>query len=261
MHGTATRSQDRRLALCCALAGLIAFATPGAAADLMPSMAPVPMPITAIQWGGFYIGGQVGGAWSTLDWRFDNPNYFNTLGPNLLGTDFDQDARGVMGGGQVGFNYQTGAWVFGVEGSAAAADLNDSIPSPFFPGFDTYTTDVRWLSTVTGRVGYARDRWLLYAKGGWAGADIRLNLFEANTGIRASSTDWVNGWTVGGGAEYALGRRLSLAVEYDYIGLDTDGWTLPCAGCGTGVGGGTPVVDGDIAIQSVTARLNYRFGG
>jgi outer membrane immunogenic protein len=188
-------------------------------------------------------------------------NYFNTLGPNLLGTAFDQDASGVTGGGQLGFDFQTGAWVFGVEGSAAATDLADSHRSPFFPGFDVYTTDISWLAAVTGRAGYARDRWLVYAKGGWAGADTRLNWFEANTGIRASSTAWANGWTAGGGAEYALSRRLSLAIEYDYVALDTGRWKLPCTGCGSGVGLGAPVVDGDIAIQSVMARLNYRFGG
>ncbi len=243
------------------LAALLTYAAPAAAADLLPAMPTEPLPVTVTQWGGLYIGGQVGGAWSTMDWRFDNANYFNTLGPNVLGTDFDHDASGVLGGGQAGFNYQAGAWVLGIEGSATAADLRDSIQSPFFPGFDAYTTEASWLATVTGRVGYASDRWLAYAKGGWAGADLRLNFYEANTGIRASSTDWTNGWTVGGGVEYALGRALSLALEYDYVGLDTDGWTLPCAGCGSGVGGGAPVVDGDVAIQSVTARVNYRFGG
>lgn len=226
----------------------------------MPSVAPVPVPLAAVQWSGLYVGGQIGDAWSESDWRFDNFNYWNTLGPNLLGTDFDQNASGVIGGGQVGFNYQAGAWVFGVEGSAAATDLSDSIRSPFFPT-DTYTTDIRMLSTATGRIGYAFDRWLAYAKGGWAGADIRLNFLESDTPVRANATTWVNGWTVGGGAEYALGRGLSLGVEYDYVGLNRDGWTLPCALCGTGVGKGRPVMDGDIAIQSVTARLNYRFGG
>ncbi len=79
---------------------------------------------------------------------------------------------------------------------------------------------------------FAQDRWLAYAKGGWAGANIELKLNEPNTGIHAGDTSWANGWTVGGGGEYALGPHLSLGVEYDYAELDTGRSTLPCAGCG-----------------------------
>ncbi len=241
-----------RLAFWCAGAALITSATPGAAAELLPT--------TATQWDGFYIGGQLGGAWSNTDWHYDNHNWFNTIGPALVGTNFDLDGSGVQGGGQGGFNYQSGAWVFGVEGSASAADLDASRKSPFFPDADIYSTKIDWLATATGRVGYAQDRWLAYAKAGWAGVDIDLTLFDHDTPVRASSSTWANGWTVGGGAEYALTKGFSLAVEYDYADLDTDRWRLPCANCGTGVGGGTPIVDGDITVQSVTARLNYRFG-
>ena len=95
----------------------------------------------------------------------------------------------------------------------AGTDLSDSRPSPFFPASDRYSSDISWLATVTGRLGYARDRWLVYAKGGWAGADVELTLFDRFTPVRASSATWANGWTVGGGAEYALGKSLSLAVE------------------------------------------------
>lgn len=238
----------------CAI-GLSAFAIPGSAAELLPSA------VTAAQWGGVYIGGQLGGAWSHTDWHYDNHNWFNTIGPTLVGTNFDLDASGVLGGGQAGFNYQSGAWVFGVEGSAAGADLDASRRSPFFPASDTYSTKISWLTTVTGRVGYAQDRWLAYAKAGWAGADIELTLFDHDTPVRAQSSTWANGWTVGGGAEYALAKGFSVAVEYDYADLDTDRWTVRCPTCPGGVGGGVPIVDGDITVQSVTARLNYRFGG
>jgi outer membrane immunogenic protein len=115
------------------------------------------------------------------------------------------------------------------------------------------------LTTVTGRLGYAQDRLLVYAKGGWAGADIELTLFDTESQVRAHSDEWANGWTVGGGAEYALGKSLSLGVEYDYADLGTGRLTTRC-NCPSGVGGGTPVVDADIAIQSLTGRLNYPFG-
>jgi outer membrane immunogenic protein len=210
--------------------------------------------------GGFYLGGELGGAWSDADWRYDNRNWFNTTGPNLVGTNFHLDADGVLDGGQLGFNYQSGAWVFGVEGSLAGAGIDGSRPSPFFPALDRYITEIDWLTAVTGRVGYAQDRWLVYVKGGWAAANVELELFDHATPLHARSSDWADGWTAGGGLEYALRKRLSLGVEYDYAELDTDRWTLHCPACPSGLGGGVPAVDGDIKLQSVTARLNYRFG-
>jgi outer membrane immunogenic protein len=175
-------------------------------------------------------------------------------------TDFDMDGSGFLGGGQAGFNYQSGAWVFGIEGSIAGTDLNDSIPSPFFPMSDRYSMDIDWLATVSGRIGYAHGRWLAYGKGGWAGAEVGLTLFDRFTPVRANSDTWANGWTVGAGGEYALARNVSLAVEYDYAELDTGRFTMRCPTCPSGVGGGVPVVAGEIEIQSVTARVNYRFG-
>jgi outer membrane immunogenic protein len=238
--------------LCAAAVSLIALASPVAAGDL--AAAP-----ESVQWTGFYVGGQLGGAWSESDWRYHNPNWFNTSGPDLLFTRFGFDGNGVIGGGQLGFNYQSGAWVFGVEGSLAAASLDSSRKSPVFPESDIYSTRAGSLATVTGRVGYAQDRWLVYAKAGWAGADVELDLFDRETPVRARSEEWADGWTVGGGAEYAFGQHVSLGMEYDYADLGTGRHSTGC-NCPSGVGGGTPIVDGDIAIQSVTARLNYRFG-
>jgi hypothetical protein len=70
--------------------------------------------------------------------------------------------------------------------------------------------------------------------------------------VRANSSDFVNGWTIGGGAEFAICSRLSLGVEYDYADLDKDYWKISCPTCPSGVGGGVPVVEGDIKLQSVT---------
>ncbi len=240
--------------LCAASAILSGLAASAAAAGLSS-----PIDVTTT-WSGFYVGGQLGGAWDKTDWHYDNANFFNTLGPVLLGRNFDLDAGGVMGGGQLGFNYQTGAWLFGVEWSATAADLDAKRWSPFFPTLDQYRTDLQWLTSVTGRVGYAQDRWLAYARAGWAGAEIGLNLVDVTDLTRATGDQWANGWTVGGGGEYALGRGFSIGVEYDYADLNIDHWRVHCRQCGTDPAVATPIVDGDIVIQSVTARLNYRFG-
>jgi outer membrane immunogenic protein len=243
----------RRLALACAGASFVALPLPAAAYEPMPAAVPT-------QWGGFYVGGQLGGAWSEADWHYDNANFFNTLGPMLLGRNFSLDADGVIGGGQLGYNYQSGPWVLGVEGSIAASALDASRRSPFFPDLDRYSTDVHWLTTITGRLGYAQGRWLAYAKAGWAGAEVGLNLVDVTTLTRAVGDQWANGWTVGGGGEYAFGGGFSVAVEYGYADLDIEHWRVHCPQCGSASFEATPIVDGDIAVQSVTARLNYRFG-
>jgi hypothetical protein len=125
----------------CATAILFLLAGPAstgaASADPLPSA-----PLDA-QWGGFYAGGELGGAWSAFDWKYTNANYFNTLGATLLGSDFSHNASGVIGGVFAGYNYQTGPWVLGVELSAAGSSLERQQPSPFFPAIDTYTASAQ----------------------------------------------------------------------------------------------------------------------
>jgi len=212
----------------------------------------------AVDWSGFYIGGQLGGAWSKLDWQYQNANYFNTLGPVVVGNDFDHDPHGVIGGVLGGYNYQTGPWVLGVELSASAADLAQELPSPLFPKLDTTANRVNWLTTATGRVGYAWDGWLVFATGGWAGADVKLTLFDQSAAVSASDSQWVNGWTAGGGVEYMLWDGISLGAAYTYADLSLNNETVVCPNCaGIGAGFGTPIVDGDIKLQSVMARVSF----
>lgn len=242
----------------CATAILLSLAGP--ASTGAASAAPLPAAPLDAQWGGFYAGGELGGAWSKFDWTYTNPNYFNTLGATLLGSDFSHSASGVIGGVFAGYNYQTGPWVLGVELSAAGSSLERQQASPFFPAIDTYTSKIDWLATATGRVGYAWDRWLVFAKGGWAGADIKLTLDDSLALVHADTSTWANGWTLGTGVEYMLREGISLGVVYDYADLSIDGKTVTCPACGSGVGFGTPIVNGDIRVQSVMARLSFRLG-
>jgi len=212
-------------------------------------------------WSGFYLGGQLGGGWSNVDWMQLNPNYFDTLGPTVVGTNSDTRDSGVLGGAFGGYNQQVGAWVLGVELAATAtgADVSGTQASPFFPASDTFRTELDWIGTVAGRVGYAWDGWLVYGRGGWAGGDVTLTLNDQNARIRASKGAWVNGWTLGAGVEYMLWRDVALGLAYDYVELDLDRETVTCPLCGTGVGFGTPVIDSDIKLQSVMARLSFLF--
>jgi outer membrane immunogenic protein len=200
-----------------------------------------PGPLTS--WTGFYIGGHAGGAWSEVDWR----------NVNLTGERVNNDASGFIGGGQIGYNQQFGSIVLGVEGTLSATTLGDDFRSVKNPAV-TYSTDINSIATLTGRLGFAADQWLVYAKAGWAGAQVDVS--GRNTALPDSFSigDWHNGWTVGGGLEYKVARNISLAVEYSFIDLGTDhlhGRTALA----------TPVniVDYDVQIQSITARLNFHF--
>jgi outer membrane immunogenic protein len=90
-------------------------------------------PDAVTNWGSFYAGAQLGGAWSDSDWHYHNPNWFNTSGADLLFTRFGFDGSGVLGGGQLGFNHQFGDFVVGLEASAAGTDLDASRKNPAFP--------------------------------------------------------------------------------------------------------------------------------
>jgi outer membrane immunogenic protein len=83
----------------------------------------------------------------------------------------------------------------------------------------TYSTDINTIATVTGRLGVASNRWLIYAKGGWAGAQVDLSGRNTALSDRFSFDDWRNGWTVGGGLEYKVSRNISLGVEYGFIDM------------------------------------------
>ena len=209
-------------------------------------------------WTGFYLGGQLGGAWSTIDWTQTIANYFNTLGPAVVGTDSGFDPSGIAGGVLGGYNHQIDHLVLGFELGATALDLSDRRPSPFFPALDTYSTKVGWLATVAGRVGFAWDQWLVYGRGGWAGGNVEVTLDSPAAGVFASKDSWANGWTLGAGGEYMLWPGVALGLAYDYVDLSLDETTV-CPACGVGVGFGTPVVDADYDIQSVSARLSFIF--
>ena len=198
---------------------------------------------TLSSWTGFYFGVHAGGAGQTVDWA----------DISLTGERVDNDGTGFIGGGQAGYNFQSGNVVFGVEASISGTTLDDSHRSLVSPVTVRYNTDISTIATVTGRLGIVADRALFYVKGGWAGANVGIS--GTNTGIPDSFSidDWRNGWTVGGGVEMKVTRNVSLGLEYSYIDLGSENYTgitataLPFA-----------ITDHDTQIHSVTARLNVQ---
>jgi opacity protein-like surface antigen len=174
----------------CAAAALLGCASAASAADMparMPTKAPVAPVVVAYNWSGFYIGAHVGGVWGDKDWR-------DTIGP--LGS---HDVSGLLAGGQIGFNWQSGNWVFGIEAQASwtNADGRHDTPTTFF------TTEVKWLGTIAGRIGWARDRLLLYVKGGAAFAHDEHGV---GTNIR-----WAAAWNT---ASHPIGRPRSSTTTW-----------------------------------------------
>lgn len=211
------------------------------AAD-MPLKAP-PMAAPIFSWTGIYIG--VEGGWGEARSSVTR-NVANALYP--AGFSFNTDEQGGFVGFEGGMNYQMNAFVLGIEGDVQALPISGdtTLSSPLFPGFTTNVhRDTEWVDTITGRLGLAWDRFLVFGKGGAAWRGVNANgtntTFNA-AGIRVSETSLPGatqfGYVVGGGVEWAppMFDRLSLKAEYDWYNFGSVSSTgetcLVGAGCG-----------------------------
>ena len=237
----------------------VVLAAPAFAADMPRPVTKAPVVQEAIySWTGFYIGGHAGGGWSDTSWLriSGTSNGFDT-GPgsiaNAVGPAHDID--GFIGGGQVGYLWQSGAVVFGLEGSWSGSDLKGSSLGTVD---DVYTTKIGWLFLGTARLGFAANRWLVYGKGGFAAGSVKIDIFDPTPGQdQASSRKTHSGWTVGAGLEYALTQNWTLGVEYNYVNLDSKSHSFVNTPSGL-----ANVVNVDLGqLHTVWGRLNYKFGG
>jgi outer membrane immunogenic protein len=171
-------------------------------------------PIESFTWTGVYIGIHAGGVWSNKDWD----QTFSSFGFGLGRSSSDLD--GGLIGFQLGVNYQMGAWVVGLETDWAwtgADGCGADVIAPAFSG----CSNLNWIYTLTGRVGYAGwSRALVYVKGGFAVADDDHVIRTAAGDVTDNPGGTRRGWTVGAGVEYAFGSNWSAKVEYNYINLE-----------------------------------------
>jgi outer membrane immunogenic protein len=235
--------------------GALALATmslPSSAADLGArpvGKAPVIAPVALYNWSGFYIGGHIGGVWGDKDWT-------DVTFPGLAFADGSSEISGFLAGGQAGFNWQAGAWVFGIEGQVSWTNADGAHLCLFNVGL-TCETNLNWLGTVAGRIGYAFNNVLLYAKGGFAFANEDYLQSVTGTGIviALSEDETRTGWMVGAGVEYGFTPNWSFKVEYNYMdfGADVSNLVIP----GTGVI--FTAADIDQQMHVVKAGINYRF--
>jgi outer membrane immunogenic protein len=236
--------------------GLVAlsFAAPASAADLAarPYTKAPPMIAAIYDWSGFYIGANGGWGSSRKCWDFTTP------AGAFVAAEGCHDATGGVAGGQVGYRWQSSAWVFGVEAQGNWADLRGSNQSLAFPGFNN-NSKIDAFGLFTGQVGWAWNNALLYVKGGAAVTSDRFNVTTTVGNVLAGTTGDQTRWggTVGAGVEFGFAPNWSLGVEYDHLfmGNKLATFTTPA----TGLFFGTDRIRQDVDL--VTARVNYRWGG
>jgi outer membrane immunogenic protein len=239
---------------------IVLFGTPALAADMAlkaPSPAAAPANPT---WTGFYVGANAGYAWHDPAVTFipnDPLSETQTCGGNGGGTCPSGSASfnlaGGLGGVQAGYNWQVGhAWVVGLEADLDTSNIRGTGTSPNFSlgGFSSNfqaSQKVEWFGTIRGRVGFLpTNNLLLYGTGGLATGRVDQNV-ALNTATDGGNNQqglgyayWCAsgpnyptcftgheartalGWTLGGGAEYDLGRGLSLKAEYLYVNLGSN---------------------------------------
>lgn len=203
-------------------------------------------------WSGLYFGAHLGGAWSDATALDVLPPVGGFFTPT--GNAFNFDSSGVIGGGQIGLQHQFGHWVVGGEISGSWADLDDRIISPYFPASDTEKLRINPIFTATARLGYAWDRWMAYAKAGYAGADVEFQAFDRVAGIGYQQSAWHHGYAVGAGLEYAVSQGIRIGLDYTFVDLQAE----RLAGL-TSAGGREEFKTG-AEVHSVTARLNFLLG-
>lgn len=262
-------------------AAALAVFSASAHADGVPRPYSAPVVLTPSSWTGFYAG--VNGGYTAMAPQDRDIILQSSSGGGML-TLPGMDPQGAFGGGQFGYNWQSGPLVLGVEADIQGADIHDGFNvAGTAPGLGsgslTGHQDIDWFGTVRGRVGFAFDRALIYGTGGFAYGGVKDELFGvssvsgATVDLRREGTQ--TGFTVGGGVEYAIYPHWSLKIEYQFIDLGSSG-TLSAADPSKTVappvkpGGpvpGGPVPGTIISINSidnefntVRAGLNYRFG-
>ena len=217
---------------------LLGLATGALAADLPSRRAPAPIvaAVPVFTWTGFYVGVNAG-----YGWQDNNDGSVFVPAGTIPGTGAgtivygDDNGDGFVGGAQVGYNYQIGSFVVGLEGDIQYADFGGELSFDVDDDEDIDEDDFvfdrgDWFGTVRARAGVAFGQALIYGTGGFAFADD------------------ATGWTVGGGLEYAFTNNLSAKIEGLYVNLDHDE-DFDFDG-----------FDGDTDFGIIRAGLNFRFG-
>ncbi len=257
------------LALLIAMSGV----APAMAADLPSRIVAKAPAVTdpAYNWGGWYAGGHIGGAWGTSD---VGNAFVNGTAPianqqTFAATSPQLNPTGFSGGGQIGYNHQVDRWLFGIEADAGYTGLRQSrsVTAAFPAGNGAFTTTSSigsdWMATLRPRAGYTVDRTLLYLTGGLALTDLNFASSYADTAGQSAAAGFSKtrvGWVAGAGIEHAFTKNWSAKVEYLYADFGKQSVATPIVS-GAGATNGLIAQDVDLKTSTVRGGLNYHFSG
>jgi outer membrane immunogenic protein len=209
-------------------------------------------PIAVYDWSGFYVGANGGWGSSRNCYDLDSTAALGFIGPISEGC---HNATGGVAGGQIGYRFQTGGFVFGVEAQGDWAGLKGSNPSAVTPGL-TNQTRLDAFGLILGKAGYAWNNTLFYVNSGVVYTSEKLQGVVTGTGtVVDTAKDGHIGYAAGAGVEYGFTPNWSFAVEYDHFFMDQNADSFSTANVATRVDN----VHQDVDL--VTVRLNYHFGG
>ena len=263
-----------------AIAALASLLTTSAfAADLAPRMyTKAPAPVVAVyDWTGFYIGGNIGYSWGRSS---DTSTLTNGAGTVLLTSAGSSNLDGIVGGGQIGYNWQLQNWVWGLEADIQGTDEKGTrnfvcpggvcMPLPpanlavvvGTPVPVALSQKIDWFGTVRARAGVLVDpKVLLYATGGLAYGGVNTSETIGVVPVGFSSTNTHAGWTVGAGVEGVIGGNWTVKLEYLYVDLGRFSGSLATTIAASGGGVLTSNYSSRITDNILRVGVNYRFGG
>jgi outer membrane immunogenic protein len=233
---------------------MITMTVSASAADLALRYAKAPLsPVAAVHdWSGFYVGAHLGYGWG----HDDVTAYVRTTG-NLF-TTFDFNQSGILGGGQIGYNFAaTPNWLLGIEGDYSGADVSGTIDVTRAPGTARLDGTLDQLATVRARLGYTTGSLLLYGTGGFAWGHVKARNEQVQCFVQTctlGATDLISqdrtGWAAGAGIEYAFMQNWSAKIEYIHVDFGTYRTTLSAV---------NRFDDDTLRVDLVRAGVNYHF--
>jgi outer membrane immunogenic protein len=230
--------------------GVLGLMSPALGADL-PPYGKAPAVVSLLyDWSGFYVGVFGGGG-------FGNHNVNNGTPNGFASYIFTYDATGAVAGGEIGYNFQSGSYVVGVEATGFWSDIKGDDASQQLGLIDA--DNLRDVVTLVGRGGITVDRLMLFFTGGWAYGDIlHTNTNPGNIPAVDQFSTTRSGLTAGGGIAYAITDNLIGKFEYRYF--DFGSYSRPGLAGGVTVNGLAPYTV-NTTYSVVTLGLDYKFGG
>jgi len=244
------------------------------AADMEINAPALPVPVAAYNWGGLYVGGNIGYGWgaaSDTGLSFVDPaaifaGYFAAGGnvtPNL-------NPSGLIGGGQIGFNWNLSpSWVVGLVADFQGSGIKDSAtntvtPPGFLTSLQSNSEQIDWFGTLRAKLGFALNNWLLYGTGGLAYGRVATSGCICFGTIPAGPMNFTGsnsatniGWAVGAGLNYGLTSNWIVGIEYLYVDLGNVSYvettTNPAAPASS------VTINNRAAVQIARVLLDYKF--